>query len=33
VRIEIRRNGATVSVMWPTSSMLDSAAWFREITQ
>ena len=31
VRIEIQRNGATVSVMWPTSHLHDSGAWVRDI--
>jgi len=31
VRIEIQRNGATVSVMWPAGRLEDSVAWVREI--
>lgn len=31
VRIEIQRNGATVSVMWPACRLDDSVAWVREI--
>jgi len=31
VRIEIQRNGATVSVMWPACRLEDSVAWVREI--
>lgn len=31
VRIEIQRNGATISVMWPACRLEDSVAWVREI--
>jgi transposase len=31
LRIELQRNGITVSVMWPSSRLEDSAAWVREI--
>jgi len=31
VRIEIQRNGATVSVMWPASHLRESGAWVRDI--
>jgi len=31
VRIEIQRNGATVSIMWPACRLEDSVAWVREI--
>lgn len=33
VRIEIQRNGTTVSVLWPHSRLSDSAAWVREVLQ
>ena len=31
VRIDIQRNGTTVSVLWPHFSLSDSAAWVREV--
>ncbi|WP_429496860.1 transposase [Robbsia andropogonis] len=33
VRIDIERNGASVSVSWPLSRLNDSAAWLREVLQ
>jgi transposase len=31
VRIDIQRNGTTVSVLWPHFCLSDSAAWVREV--
>ncbi|MFT4438714.1 transposase [Caballeronia sp. 15715] len=31
VRIDIQRNGTTVSVLWPQLCLSDSAAWVREV--
>ena len=31
VRIDIQRNGRTVSVLWPHFCLSDSAAWVREV--
>jgi len=31
VRIDIQRNGTTVSVLWPHFCLSDSAAWLREV--
>ncbi|OXC79762.1 transposase [Caballeronia sordidicola] len=33
VRIDIARNGTTVSVLWPHFCLSDSAAWVREVLQ
>jgi len=31
VKLELQRNGAIVSIMWPTASLSESAAWVRAI--
>jgi transposase len=33
VRIDIERNGTSVSVLWPHSRLSESAAWVREVLQ
>jgi transposase len=31
IRIELRRNATTVTVIWPTGAAAECAAWMREL--